>query len=338
MEYINNMISGVYSFFSFPIFNHPLMLITALVIGMVVLVYGANFLIDGASGLARRLGIPELIIGLTIVAFGTSMPELVVNLASVAEGATDLAITNVLGSNIINTFVILGLTAFVYPVVSQKSSRMIDIPFSAMAGLLVLTFVFFGNDHTISLVEGIMLLILLVIYFVINFAYNYKNKLPQENDRNTNPMKTSIAVLCIVAGLVMLVVGGELIVQSSTRIARRFGVSEAIIGLTIVALGTSLPELATSVIAAVRKNCDIALGNVLGSNIFNVFAILGTSSVIRDLPAYSGIQLDALVAALGSIMVLMFVLFSKEKKVGRIAGLSLLFVYVVYLAYRLVML
>jgi cation:H+ antiporter len=257
-------------------------------------VKGADWLVDGASAVAKQFGISDLVIGLTVVAFGTSMPEFVVNMVSVAEGSTDLAITNILGSNIINTFVILGLTALVYPVASQKRSRDFDIPLSIIAGVLVYVAVTIQspwgeNCKGIGRIGGVILL-LLFCYFLYN-TFRHAKDHPDEAETETVkdiPIRRAIAL--IIGGFVGLVVGGELIVKSAVDIATRMGVSEAIIGLTIVALGTSLPELATSVMAAMKHNSDIALGNVVGSNIFNVFFILGTSAVISPLPAYSGIE------------------------------------------------
>ncbi|MDY6379970.1 MAG: calcium/sodium antiporter [Bacteroidales bacterium] len=312
-----------------------------IIVGFVALVKGADFLVDGASAIAKRFGISDLVIGLTVVAFGTSMPEFVVNMVSVAEGSTDLAITNILGSNIINTFVILGLTALVYPVISQKRSRDFDIPMSIIAGILVLCFVavqlpFGESERGIGRIGGIVLL-LMFCYFLYN-TFRHAKDHPEENELTNEGVKELTmykAVALILGGFVGLVVGGELIVKSAVNIAVRCGVSEAIIGLTVVALGTSLPELATSVIAAFKKNSDIALGNVIGSNIFNVFFVLGMSATIRPLPAYEGIELDAIIAASGSVIVWMAVKTNKERKVQRWAGLLLLLIYGGYLTYRL---
>jgi len=314
-----------------------------IILGFIALVKGADFLVDGASAIAKRFGISDLVIGLTVVAFGTSMPEFVVNMVSVAEGSTDLALTNILGSNIINTFVILGLTALVYPIASQKRSRDFDIPMSIIAGLFVLVFVTvqlpFGEDGKgVGRIGGVILL-LLFCYFLYNtfrHAKDHPSELPSDEVPSTKEITLRRAICLILGGLVGLVVGGELIVKSAVDLATRMGVSEAIIGLTIVALGTSLPELATSVIAAAKHNSDIALGNVFGSNIFNVFFVLATSAIIRPLPAYDGIELDACMAALGSIIVWLAVKTNHERKVQRWAGALLLLVYGGYLTYRLI--
>lgn len=317
--------------------------IAFIIVGFVVLVKGADWLVDGASAIAKKLGISDLVIGLTVVAFGTSMPEFVVNMVSVAEGSTDLAITNILGSNIINTLVILGLTALVYPVASQKRSRDFDIPLSIIAGVLVFSFVaiqfpFGETEKGIGRIGGVVLLTMFA-YFLYNtfrHAKDHPSEVPSDEGQSTKEITVRRAICLILGGLVGLVVGGELIVKSAVDIATRCGVSEAIIGLTIVALGTSLPELATSVIAAFKHNSDIALGNVIGSNIFNVFFVLGTSATLRPLPAYEGIEVDAWIAAIGSIVVWLAVKTNHERKVPRWAGALLLLIYTGYITYRLV--
>ena len=319
--------------------GNPYLLAAMLIVGLGLLVKGADWLVDGASAVAKRFGISDLVIGLTVVAFGTSMPEFVVNMVSVAQGSTDLALTNILGSNIINTFVILGLTAVVYPVTSQKRSRDFDIPLSIIAGVLVFAFVAvqspFGEDcRGVSRLGGIVLLAMFA-YFLYNTFRHAKDHPDEAEEQEVKQMGFGVAVLLILCGLAGLIIGGEMIVRSAVQIATNLGVSEAIIGLTIVALGTSLPELATSVIAAAKKNCDIALGNVIGSNIFNVFFVLATSAVVHPLPAYDGIEMDAWMAAIGSMMVWLFVKTNKQRQVKRWGGALLLLVYAGYLTYRL---
>jgi len=321
--------------------SNPYLLAAMLIIGLVLLVKGADWLVDGASAIAKRSGISDLVIGLTVVAFGTSMPEFVVNMVSVAEGSTDLAITNILGSNIINTLVILGVTALIWPVTSQERSRKFDIPFSIIAGLLVLAFVTIQSPlgeqgQGISRLGGIILLALFCYFLYSTFRHAKDH--PDEVEASAEvakPIGIGLAVILLIVGLAGLVIGGEMIVRSAVQIATNLGVSEAIIGLTVVALGTSLPELATSAIAAFKKNCDIALGNVIGSNIFNVFFVLGTSATVRPLPAYDGIVLDACVVAAGSILVWLFVKTNRQRQVKRWGGAVLLLVYACYLTYRL---
>lgn len=301
-----------------------------IVVGFVLLIYGADWLVAGASGVAKRFQVSNLVIGLTVVAMGTSMPEFVVNMVSVNDGTTDLAITNILGSNILNVFLILGSTALLCPICSQATSRKVDIPLASLAGIMVLLFGIFSDG--IMRWGGILLLIIFVLYmaYTLRHAKDYTD----END-DIRPMNIGKAVALILLGLVGLVVGGEMIVKSAVHIATAAGVSESIIGLTIVALGTSLPELATSLMAAAKKNSDIALGNVIGSNIFNVFMILGCSATIAPLPAYKGFVLDSVMAALGCLLVWLFVMTNKKHEIRWWHGAILLLVYVVYMGYRL---
>ncbi|NDV47314.1 sodium:calcium antiporter [Paludibacter sp. 221] len=305
-----------------------------IILGFVVLVFGANYLVDGAIGIAKRFNVPDLIIGLTIVAFGTSAPELVVNLIAASNPATtDLALTNIIGSNMINTYVILGLTALVFPIKSQLSSRKFDIPFSLLAPI-VLLFMAWAFDNKINRVDGIILLLIFSFFMYATARKTFKMKaIPEieELEKTTKPKKVWLSIVFIIGGLAMLIIGGQLIVNSATKIAQAWGISQAVIGLTIVALGTSLPELATSVVAAFKKNSDIALGNVIGSNIFNVFFILGISTLVRPLPAYPAIFTDLLITALGSLLVLIFVFTNKKHEIKRWEGLLLLIIYGVYL-------
>ena len=314
--------------------SNPILLGLFLVVGLVLLVKGADWLVDGASKLAKRLGVTDLVIGLTIVAFGTSMPEFVVNMVSVADGATDLAITNILGSNIINTLVILGCSALVCPLVAQRSTLRLDIPLNIVAGLLVLVFVFISSPMEpkgLSRIEGLALLVVFAAFLVYTF---YTAKADATTTTESTPFPLWKCVVLILAGLVGLVVGGEMIVKTAVAIARYCGVAEAVIGLTIVALGTSLPELATSVVAAFKHNNDIAIGNVVGSNIFNVFFILGTSAIIKHLPVYPGIEIDAALVAVSALAVWLL-LCNKNRSINRWGGALLLVLYAGYLTYRL---
>ena len=314
--------------------SNPILLGLFLVVGLVLLVKGADWLVDGASKLAKRLGVTDLVIGLTIVAFGTSMPEFVVNMVSVADGATDLAITNILGSNIINTLVILGCSALVCPLVAQRSTLRLDIPLNIVAGVLVLVFVFISSPMEpkgLSRVEGLALLVVFAAFLVYTF---YTAKADATTTTESTPFPLWKCVVLILAGLVGLVVGGEMIVKTAVAIARYCGVAESVIGLTIVALGTSLPELATSVVAAFKHNNDIAIGNVVGSNIFNVFFILGTSAIIKHLPVYPGIEIDAALVAVSALAVWLL-LCNQNRSIHRWGGALLLVIYAGYLTYRL---
>lgn len=317
---------------------NPIYMVGILLVGFYLLVKGADWLVDGASSIAKRLGVSDLIIGLTVVAFGTSMPEFVVNMISSGQGNTDLAITNVLGSNIINIFVILGLTALIWPVSSERQSRVMDIPMACLASLLVFLFVIFDNQ--LAWMEGVLLL----LWFAVYMLYLWRQAKHTQPDleptdylvETEEPMSILTAIVLVLIGLAGLSVGGQMCVDGAISAAHMLHVSDAIIGLTVVALGTSLPELATSVIAASKQNSDLALGNCVGSCIFNVFFVLAISSCVHPLPGYDGLWLDALMAVLGPAMVLVFVRYNSEYKISRLAGLMLLLVYAAYLAYRIV--
>ncbi len=327
---------------------NPIWASIAIVIGFVLLIYGADWLVEGASAIAKQLGISDLIIGLTVVAFGTSMPEFIVSVIAASQQNTEIAITNILGSNSINVFIILGITAIIYPISSQKSARQFDIPWSLLAGILVLFFATytkpvdlgFSNLGEFSFQRGfisgiggavLLLCFALFMWHSIHFAKTNSD----EKEENAASVSSFYAVLLILVGLVALVVGGEVIVRSATSIASMMGVSDAIIGLTVVALGTSLPELATSCMAAYKRNVDLALGNVIGSNIFNIFFILGTSAIIHPLPIYLGLWVDAMMVTLASLLVIIFVYSNPQHQIKRWHGVVLVGIYTLYLAYRL---
>jgi cation:H+ antiporter len=307
---------------------HYLLILT----GFVLLIFGAHWLVDGSSGLAKRFNVSNLIIGLTVVAFGTSAPELVINLfAAINPDTTDIALTNIIGSNMINTFVILGAAAVVYPIVSQKSSRRFEIPLSFFAPVVVLLLTING---VLSLTDGLILLIFFLWFMISNINKAIRHP-EDEQPEDYKPMKIWKATLLIVVGLGALIGGAQLIVPSATAIAAKMGVSQAVIGLTVVALGTSLPELATSVVAAFKKNSDIALGNVIGSNIFNIFMVLASSALIRELKVYEGMYYDLAFTALGSLLLLLFIYTNKQRSLKRWGGAVFLIFYAVYLILKI---
>lgn len=332
--------------------SNPYLTVLALIVGFVALIYGADWLVDGASSVAKRFGISDLIIGLTVVAFGTSMPEFVVNMISAGQGNSELAITNILGSNAINIFIILGLTALIWPVKSERQTRVVDLPISFIGAALVFLFACLNRpaggwtwrvwegfstvtdgDEYISGIGGSVLFIGFVLYMM--YLTHEARRAPNASESMDKPMPLLLACLAVVGGLASLTIGGELCVKTATQIATDLGVSDAIIGLTVVALGTSLPELATSVIAATKHNSDLALGNCVGSCIFNIFFVLSISSCVHPLQAYNGIWLDALMAFAGPALTWIYVLNDKRHTVSRLEGASLLVIYAVYLVYRL---
>lgn len=317
-----------------------------LIVGFVILTFAADWLVDGASGLAKKLNISDLVIGLTVVAFGTSAPELVVNLVATGNGTNEIALTNVLGSNTINTLVILGLSAVIYPISCKQSTFRYEIPLSLLAGTLVLLFGTNWFGLTTSLEHGFVGLtrydgVIFISIFIGFLAYSIHQAISKkgvngtESSETFKPIPIWKAVLLIAIGLLGLILGGELIVNKATSIARSWGVSEAVIGVTIVALGTSLPELATSAIAAFKHNTDLAIGNVIGSNIFNVFLILGFSSTIVPLANYDNFIIDASLAGGSSLLLMILIGINKHRRLNRPGGAIMLATYGIYLYWLL---
>lgn len=299
-----------------------------LVVGFALLVWGADKFVAGASALARRLGVSPLLVGLTIVAFGTSAPELAVSLTAALQGANEIAVGNVVGSNIFNLLVVAGLSAVVCPLVMDRTLLRRDWPLSLLAAVILCAMI--APDLTISRVEGVILLVFfaLTLFFQIRAALKGRNTLEAETDEVTMP--PLMIGVNIVLGLACIIIGGQLAVNGATGIARMFGLSETLIGLTIVAIGTSLPELVTSLVAAKKGQNEIAMGNVIGSNIFNILLILGLSSVITPIPVQSTSIIDCLVL-IGITIV--FYLPARKGRLGRAPGAVMALTYVVYTAY-----
>jgi len=307
-----------------------------LISGFLPLIYGASLLVDSASSLAKRFNIPNIVIGLTIVAFGTSAPELVVNLFSAASGNTVLALGNVTGSNIFNVAAILGISAMIYPLAVKSSTTWIEIPLALLAALLVLimandVLIDHAESSFISRTDGIVLL----LFFLIFLAYNYQMIRKGDNTEEIPVKDIALkkAVLLIVAGFILLVTGGRMIVFSAVSLATSWGMSERLIGLTIVSIGTSLPELATSIVAARKKNTDIAVGNIVGSNIFNIFLILGATATISPVPVQAAAQTDILFNIFLSLLLFAFIFTGRGHRLERWEGLIFLGLYIGYVIY-----
>ncbi len=311
--------------------------ILRLVIGFVLLVKGADLFVDGSSSVAKKFHIPTVVIGLTIVAFGPSAPELAVSMSAALKGSNDIAIGNVVGSNIFNTLVVLGASAALTPIAVEKGIIKKDYPLSIFAAVLLAVLsldILFGADAmVISRVDGIVLLVCFAffLYSTIKSALSGKTEVEEEEIKNIPIWKS---LLFIVIGLAGIVFGGDLSVEGAKEIARFFGLSEALIGLTIVAFGTSLPELVTSVIAAKKGESDIAVGNVVGSNIFNIFLIIGASATILPMSVSGSYVFD--MAVLVATMVIPFIVIAKTKKVSRAQGLIMIAAYIVYTAYLII--
>ena len=311
--------------------------ILLLVLGFALLVKGADWFVDGAAGIATKFGIPQLVIGLTIVAMGTSAPEAAVSITAAFAGNAEITIGNIVGSNVLNILIILGITALVYPVAVQKSSLIFDIPVVLFATAILFVL---GYDGNISRLDGIIMLVIFVAYlFFLFWDAKRPKKLESaevqqeeaENEETKNEGKNLSlpkALIFTVIGLVLIVAGSNFVVKSATFIATALGLSQRFIGLTIVALGTSLPELFTSVTAAMKKNSDIAVGNIVGSNIFNILFIVGLSGLIIPVPFAPAFRFDTLVSGVAAILLLLCSL--PKKRLSRIAGIFFLICYVVY--------
>lgn len=314
-----------------------------LIFGFIALIFGADMLVAGATMLARKFRVSEAVIGLTIVAFGTSMPEFVVNISAAIEGSGDIVLANIIGSNIFNVLAILGCSALVVPLIVDGDRRKIDIPVMIMTAIVVMllgkNFFVGGLSQDvcfISRVDGLILLLIFVSYML----YVVRKTLLQRRGRDVLVDEISgsksywLEVLKIVGGLVLLVVGGRMIVNSAVEIAEFFNVTERVIGLTIVSIGTSLPELATSVVAAFRRQADIAVTNIVGSNIFNALFILGFTAVVRPVPVQPDSIVDLVLNLVLSLFLFAIVLGPKHR-VGRLPGIMMLVAYVIYVIYLL---
>ena len=317
--------------------------ILLLIGGLILILLGANGLTNGAASVAKRFHIPPIVIGLTIVAFGTSAPELTVSVSSALKGSADIAIGNVVGSNIFNTLMIVGCTALFAPIVITRNTLRKEIPLCILSSIVLLicandVFLDKASENILNRVDGLLLLCFFVIFMGYTFAIASKPAtIEQQAEHLVIEEETEIkslpwwkSILYIIGGLAALIYGGQLFVDGATGIARNLGVSESIIGLTLVAGGTSLPELATSIVAALKKNPEIAIGNVIGSNLFNIFFVLGCSASITPLHL-SGITNFDLFTLVGSgILLWLFGLFFAKRTITRIEGGVMILCYVAY--------
>lgn len=302
--------------------------IVFLALGFFLLVKGADWFVDGASGLARKLGIPQLVIGLTIVAMGTSLPEAAVSISAALRGNAEITIGNIVGSNILNILIILGVTALIATLKVADSTVRYEIPF-----MIVVTFVLLWLGYTggqVTRLEGIILWVLFLLYLRYLYMMAKKGK---EEEREAEQLSTAKIIGLILAGVVMIVAGSNFAVEGASNLAKALGISQRFIGLTIVALGTSLPELVTSVSAARKHNADIAIGNIVGSNIFNILFIVGTTALITPVTFASGFVVDTLIAA--AVGILLFVCVARTKELRKKASIVMLLAYILYFLYLL---
>lgn len=313
--------------------------ILLLLAGFAALIFGATKLVDAASSIAVKFGVPSIVIGLTIVAFGTSAPELVVNVIAAVSGSTEMVLGNVLGSNIFNILGILGISAIIYPLTVKTSTTWLEIPLSLLAAVCVLIigadmFLDGAATNLVSRSEGIVLLLFFAIFLVYNLTVAKAGS--EEEKMETKDYSTGMAILFIILGLAGLIIGGQLIVESAVAISQVIGLSERVIGLTVVSVGTSLPELATSIIAVRKKNVDIAIGNVVGSNIFNIFLILGVSTTVTPVVLNEGAFLDVFINIAASLLLFIFIFTGKGRRLERWEGILLFVSYIVYVTYLII--
>lgn len=321
--------------------------ILLLIGGLILILLGANGLTDGAASVAKRFRIPPIVIGLTIVAFGTSAPELTVSVSSALKGSADIAIGNVVGSNIFNTLMIVGCTALFAPIVITRNTLRKEIPLcilSSVALLICANDVFLNKapENILNRADGLLLLCFFVIFMGYTFAIAFKPATATQTEQikppTTEEEETEVkslpwwkSILYIIGGLAALIFGGQLFVDGATGIARNLGVSESIIGLTLVAGGTSLPELATSIVAALKKNPEIAIGNAIGSNLFNIFFVLGCSASITPLHLNGITNFDLFTLVSSGILLWLFGLFFAKRTITRIEGGIMVLCYVAYM-------
>lgn len=310
--------------------------ITLLLLGFGVLIKGADFLVNGASSLAKKMNVSNLAIGLTVVAFGTSTPELIVSLLSAIEGKADASFGNIIGSNNFNLLFILGIAGLIYPLSVQRSTIKYEVPISILAALLLYILVnditlWGSTENILSQLDSIILLIGFAL-FMLYIIRTMKNNSDLDQSE-VKIYKSWIAIAMTLAGLAMLIGGGKMVVDNAIQIAQHFGMSEKLIGLTILAAGTSLPELVTSCVAAYKRNTDIAIGNVIGSNIFNILFILGVTGTVQPMPYSDAMNFDIKVLLVGSIVLMIFMFTLNTRKLDRWESLLLLIGYLTYTIY-----
>lgn len=307
-----------------------------LVVGFVLLIKGVDYFVEGASKIADKLGIPQLVIGLTIVAFGTSAPEAAISISSAIKGNTGIAIGNIIGSNIMNILLILGITSCITVLKVAKSTVYYEIPFVIFITTVLV--VIGGTQGKLGFISGIILWALFILFFVylIKMAKSGKSDGIVEEGEAYDGKKDSMIKLIFItlAGMAAIVIGSDLTVDGATEIAKILGISDRIIGLTIVAFGTSLPELITSVTAGIKGKADIAIGNIVGSNIFNILFVLGTTSLIKSVPYSTNFVIDGIVAIAAAVLLFLGVV--RKKQLGRMAGIIMLIAYAGYFAYLIV--
>ena len=307
--------------------------ILLLIVGMFFMIKGADLFVEGASKVAKAMKIPSLIIGLTLVSIGTSCPELSVSIQSALKGMNDMSFGNVIGSNIFNTFVVIGVSSIFVPMLVSKNMFKFDIPILIFIYILLILMGFVITPNVINFWEGLVLFLLMIAYTVF-LIIRSKNEPQEEEKEDEKPRKWYVNVIFIIVGLAGIIFGGDFVVDSASYIALKLGMSELLVGLTIVAIGTSLPELVTSMVAAKKGENDIAIGNAIGSSLFNVVLILSTSAMTSPMPIQMLQLFDVIVMLASAMMVLIF--SAKKKEINRTSGIIFIIVYVAYFTYIII--
>ncbi|MBS3995622.1 MAG: calcium/sodium antiporter [Alkaliphilus sp.] len=307
-----------------------------LILGFAALIKGADYFVEGASGIAKILRLPPILIGLTIVAFGTSAPEAAVSIKAAIDGSSGIALGNIVGSNIFNITLIIGITALIFPLAVERETVKKEIPFALLSSILLFILiqdVSLSNhyENLLTKTDGLVFLCFFAIFLFYLFEVAMHSREKTEEEKNDRSIPVGKNVLSTLGGLTAIIIGGDLVVESSITIANSLGMSETLIGLTIVAGGTSLPELITSVTAAMKKESEIAVGNIVGSNIFNILFVLGVASLISPIPVESKIFIDAFIMIAFTIM--MWIFSRTQHKITRMEGIILILSYVVYTTY-----
>lgn len=310
--------------------------VVLIVLGLVLLIKGADFLVDGSSNVAKKFHIPEIIIGLTIISIGTSMPELFVSITSAIDGHSDMSIGNVIGSNIANLFLILGISSIIKSIVFKRETRLIEMPICLGVAIVFTLIANIGKD--ITRMDGIILITLFILFIIYTIVMSFKGEefdkeegeenLSTEEDNNTLIFKD---IIFIILGIIILKIGGDLAVNNAVKVAQYFNISEKIISVTILAIGTSLPELVTSVSAAIKGKSDIAIGNILGSNVFNMLLIIGVSAIIKPITYNISYNKDMIILMIGTLILALFPVIPPKNKMSRTNGVIYFILYIGYM-------
>lgn len=304
--------------------------IVLIIVGFILLIKGADFLVEGSKNIAKKLKISEMVIGLTVVSIGTSMPELFVSVTSALNGSSDIALGNVIGSNLCNLLLILGISAIIRPIIFKKQTKSFDIPFCIF--LTALFIVLCNINNNLSLIDGIILIVLFLCFLIYTIILGKKqSSLIKEAQEDLKKINVLPNVIFIILGIVGLKFGGDFVVDNSIEVAKALNISEKVISLTIVAIGTSLPELITSITAAIKGSSDIAIGNIIGSNIFNILLIAGLSSIIKPMNFDTTYNIQLIILMISTVVLSIFPYTDKKDEMTRSNGITYIMIYALYM-------